>query len=160
MNKKAFRNNTGRRSLNEIFLVGEVIDMGISPKSKGVNVRARLKIRTASKKNTFVYLDVYGRHSCGEVMTLICQTGNIVYVEGEFRNATLDKVNVKPYVLVKHIECLLRRRDVTPPSTGILNVLDDLDPIGYVSNTNPKKRRRRRHENEMEESEPIRTIGI
>ncbi len=142
MGNKAFRNNIGRKGVNSIFLVGEVVDMGITPKLRGVNVRARLKMRCSSKKNTFVYLDVYGKRSCAEVMTLICQTGNIVYVEGEFRNATFDRVNIKPYVLVTHIECLLRRRDVAPPNASIINVLDEVDPIGYVPNTNPKRRKR------------------
>lgn len=148
-----FRGNIGRKGLNSIFLVGEVVDMGITPRSKGVNVRARLKIRCQSKKSSFVYLDVYGKRSCSEVMTLICQTGNIVYVEGEFRNATLDRVNIVPYVLVTHIECLLRRRDLVAPSTKILHVLDELDPIGYVPNTNPKRRKKskKKEENNLKE---------
>lgn len=148
MGNKTFRGNTGRKGVNSIFLVGEVVDMGVLPRSNGVNVRARLKVRCMSKKSAFVYLDVYGKRSCSDVMTLICQVGNIVYVEGEFRNATYDRVNIKPYVLVTHIECLLRRRDVTPPTSKILGVLDELDPIGYVPNTNPKKRKRKKNENE------------
>lgn len=134
----ALKGNRGKKGINAIFLVGEVVDMGVEPHSNGINVRARLKVRCPSKKSSFVYLDVYGKRSCSETMTLICQTGNIVYVEGEFRNASLDRINVKPYVLVTHIECLLRRRDVIPPDTKIINVLDELDPIGYVPNTNPK----------------------
>ena len=141
MEKRTFRGNAGRKGLNQVFLVGEVIDMGIIPQTRGVNVRARLKIRCPSKKSAFVYLDVYGKRSCSEVMTLVCQTGNIVYVEGEFRNLSQERLNVTPYVLVTHITCLLRRRDVAPPSTSIIRVLDELDPIGYASHTNPRKKK-------------------
>lgn len=149
MGNKAFRGNRGRKGVNSIFLVGEVVDMGVMPHNRGVNVRARLKLRCETKKSSFVYIDVYGKRSCSDVMSLICQTGNIVYVEGEFRNTTLDRINVMPYVLVTHIECLLRRRDLTPPSTKIIKVLDDLDPIGYVPNTTPKKRKKlKEQENE------------
>lgn len=141
-----FRGNVGRKGVNSIFLVGEVVDMGVMPHTKGISVRARLKVRCYSKKSSFVYLDVYGKRSCSEVMTLICQTGNIVYVEGEFRNLAYDRLNVTPYILVTHIECLLRRRDVAPPSTNILHVLNELDPIGYVPNTNPRRKKKKTKE--------------
>lgn len=145
---RQFRGNKGKKGVNQIFLVGEVVDVGLTPRSNGVNVRARLKIRCPSKKSSFVYLDVYGKRSCSDVMTIVCQTGNIVYVEGEFRNATLDKVDVIPYVLVTHIECLLRRRDVVPPTTKILSVLNNLDPIGYAPDTSPKKKHKKHRSKE------------
>ena len=131
---KPLRKKIIRKSLNSIFIVGEVVDVGFIPKGKGINVRARIKMRPNSNSSSFVYLDVFGRKSCYEVMTLVCQNGNIVYIEGEFRNKYSENNVAKPYVLVTHIECLLRRKEVVPPSPSIIKLLDDLDPIGYVPN--------------------------
>lgn len=130
---KKIRNNINRKNVNCIFLVGEVVDLGVEPRQsgKGMIVRARLKLRAGSKVSSFVYVDVYGRKSCSEVMTLVCQTGNIVYVEGEFRNKKTSKTSAITYILVTHIDCLLRRKEVRPPSTNIITLLDNLDPIGY-----------------------------
>ena len=128
MSKQAIR----AKDLNMVFLVGEVVDLGIMPHKYGITTRARLKIRKCNRYDTFTYLDVYGKRSIAETMNLVCQNGNIVYVEGEFRNATMDKVTLKPYVLVKHIKCLRRRRDVAPPnSKDVVTILDNLDPTSY-----------------------------
>jgi hypothetical protein len=127
------RNNINHRNVNSVFLVGEVVDMGIEhrQKGKGMTVRARLKLRAGSKTASFVYVDVYGKRSCSETMALVCQTGNIVYVEGEFRNKKLSNISASSYILVTHIDCLLRRKDIRPPSTKIITLLDNLDPLGY-----------------------------
>ena len=132
MSKQALRDVLDAKDLNMVFLVGEVVDVGVTPHKYGITSRARLKIRKRNHFDTFVYLDVYGKRSIAETMNLVCQNGNIVYVEGEFRNATMDKVTLKPYVLVKRIKCLRRRRDVAPPkSEDVVTILDNLDPTGY-----------------------------
>lgn len=132
MSKKALRDIVNPKDLNMVFLVGEIVDFGVTPHKHGITSRVRLKIRKSKRYDTFVYLDVYGKRSIAETMNLVCQVGNIVYLEGEFRNATMDRVMLKPYVLVKHITCLRRRRDVAPPkSEDVVTILDSLDPTGY-----------------------------
>ena len=132
MKNRPLRKNIGRKSVNSIFIVGEVVDVGYLPKKNGFNVRARIKMRPNTKGSQFIYLDVYGRKTCSEAMSLICQTGNIVYIEGEFRNFYSERNVMSPYVLVTHIECLLRRKSVVAPSSNIIQLLDELDPIGYL----------------------------
>lgn len=134
MSKQAIRDIMDTKDLNMVFLVGEIVDFGVTPHKYGITSRARLKIRKSNRFDNFVYLDVYGKRSIAETMNLVCQNGNIVYVEGEFRNATMDKVTLKPYVLVKRIKCLRRRRDVAPPkSEDVVTILDNLDPTGYFN---------------------------
>ena len=132
---KKLRDIMSKKGLNHIFLVGEIVDVGVMPRGKKTIMRARLKVRPSGNKTTFVYIDIYSKPSQYQIMVLVCQTGNIVYVEGEFRNMSIDSRTVKPYVLVNHIECLLRRRDVPYPDTSIIGVLDELDPIGYAPDT-------------------------
>lgn len=136
--EKPIRNAINRKNVNAIFLVGEVVDMGVQPKHNRADIRARLKLRSNAKGNDFVYVDVYGKHSCAEVMALVCQTGNIVYVEGEFRNRKISPSSAVPYILVTHIDCLHRRRDIKPPTTKLISLLDKLDPIGYETNKKKK----------------------
>ena len=128
---KKVRQIVNHKGINQIFLVGEVVDTQIETRRDGKNygVRTRLKIRGGRKTSNFVYVDMYGRQACRETMALICQTGNIVYVEGEFRNKTSEVTAY--YILVTRITCLLRRKDVKPPSENIIDVLDSLDPLGY-----------------------------
>jgi len=134
MSKQAIRDIMDTKDLNMVFLVGEIVDFGVTPHKYGITSRARLKIRKSNRFDNFVYLDVYGKRSIADTMNLVCQNGNIVYVEGEFRNATMDKVTLKPYVLVRHIKCLRRRRDVAPPkSEDVVTILDNLDPTGYFN---------------------------
>ncbi len=124
--------------------------MGVSPRQDGgITVRARLKIRTNAKNGSFLYVDVYGKKSCGEAMTLICQRQNIVYVEGELRNYK-GVSEAKTYILVTYIECLYRRKSTKAPSRDIIRILDELDPIGYVPQINfgeVKKKKTRRNKN-------------
>lgn len=138
---KKFRDIITKKGLNHIFLVGEIVDVGVMPRRDKTIVRARLKIRPSGRKTTFVYIDIYSKPSQSQIMVLVCQTGNIVYVEGEFRNMSVDNTTVKPYVLVNHIECLLRRRDVNIPNTSIIGVLDELDPVGYAPKTAMKNKK-------------------
>ena len=134
MSKKALRDLLTKKDLNSVFLVGEVVDVGIMPHRYGITARARLKMRKSNRYDTFVYLDVYGKRSVAERMNLVCQVGNIVYIEGEFRNATMDKVMLKPYVLVKFATCLRRRRVTAPPkSEDVVTMLDSLDPSKYFN---------------------------
>lgn len=133
----------GKTGLNCVLLLGEVVDTAfLQNKRGGLCIRARLKMRLEGKYSSFAYADVYGRKSTSKVMALICQLGNIVYVEGEIRNATADRVKIIPYILVNKITLMLRRQDVSPPNTTrIMDVLDKLDPIGYLPDLSPRKRR-------------------
>ncbi len=121
-----------RNSVNSVFIVGEVVDVGIAPKKRGADVRARVKALTERGKT--VYVDVYGRDKFSDVMVLACQVGNIVYIEGEFRNAKTERDGtLRMFVSVTYIECVLRRKNVAPPSSdNIIRLLDELDPIGYL----------------------------
>lgn len=151
MKNKAFTKKSKNCDLNTIFLTGEVIDVGSSANGQKPTARARIKIHNGVSANAFVYIDVYGKRSCADTMAIVCQQGNIVYIEGEFRNATIDALSVKPYVLVKYIECLRRRRDVRPISTDIIKVLDDADPFGYTPSISIKRRRTRKNKEKEED---------
>lgn len=129
------KKQVNHKSLNAIFLVGEIVDVGYMPTGSSVNVRARIKMRT--NRYSFTYVDVYGRKRYGETMTLTCQVGNIVYVEGEFRNYRNEQ---KTYVLASKVECLFRRKQIKTPTTSIIKLLDNLDPIGYVPRVKIKKK--------------------
>ena len=120
-----------RVSVNSIFLVGEVVDMKIRMlKSGRMIVVSTIKMRAGKRASRFVYVDIYGK-AYAETMTMICQTGNIVYVEGEFRNKSATDNPDRTYISVTHIECLLRRKEVKAPTTNIVELLDSLDPLGY-----------------------------
>lgn len=130
------KNSALYKDLNSIFLVGEVVDFGASKHKYGITARVRLKIHNGSH---VTYIEAYGKKSCSETMAMICQTGNMVYLEGSFKNANVGNGSIKPYILVNHIDCLLRRKDVRPPDTRILEVLDLVDPMGYAKGKENEK---------------------
>ena len=125
---KKLRDHINKRNVNLIFLVGEVVDMGVEAHDNFYVVRARLKV---SAGKSYAYVDCFGKSECRDTMALVCQTGNIVYVEGEFRCKAHDNITATPYILVTRIDCLLRHKKIKPPSTSIIRLLDSLDPFGY-----------------------------
>lgn len=119
-----------RKGINFICLVGEVVDNGFV--LDGKCARTRLKI-SAHRNNVydFTYVDVYSsKHNSSEV-ALMNQTGNILYVEGEFQAIKQD-IRAVPYVLVTRMVCLRRQAEVVAPDTDVIHLLDQIDPIGYL----------------------------
>lgn len=118
MKKKSKR---AKDPLNAIYLVGQVVDMYFV-QDNYLKVRLKLSpsIYEGSKTN---YVIISNKSlEVGHILSLICQIGNIIYVEGEFMGTT-------GVVVATYAECLLRlnKDDISPFKT-----IDDFDPSLYA----------------------------
>lgn len=125
--------------VNSIYLSGEVVDFGVSPHKAGIVCRIRLKIKLHTG---FCYMDMYGSKRCSETISLVCQIGNIVYVEGSFKNVCVGQNTVKPFILVTNCVLLRRKNAVKAPSTSVIAVLDMLNPLQEEEEHESPKRKK------------------
>jgi len=121
-----------RRNVNAIFLVGEVIDKGFSPRGRHLGVRLRLKLRPMFENGSCMYVDVFGNNLVAKEMNLVGSVGSIVFMEGQLSNEHINSLTRRTYIKCNHIECLYRSKDVKVPTEKVLNLIDNLDPSAYV----------------------------
>lgn len=143
MAKKRARREHKPSNFNFVVISGYVVDIGSFNYKGRLGIRARIKINQRSK---VYYIDTYGFNSTAEVMSITCLIGNQVYIEGKVCTVEADsRKKLVPFIKVEYCECLLRRGSVKEPQLSMISLLDNLDPVNYLSK--PKFKRKKNGKN-------------